>query len=118
MHFELKLGRYDSRINTNPLPPRSFVTAAIELPLVAAAQRHRELANGGAVRTDRHQCCDRTAVTRDDRHPALLGGGQQYRKPIAGLFAPLRCIVSNLHSPAGINLSQPRGPHSALQVRQ
>jgi hypothetical protein len=39
MHFELKLGRYDSRINTNPLPSRSFVTAAIELPLVAAAPR-------------------------------------------------------------------------------
>ena len=40
MRFELKLRRYESRIDTSPLPLRSFVT---ELPMVAAAQRHREL---------------------------------------------------------------------------
>jgi hypothetical protein len=27
------------------------------------------------------------AVTRDDRRPALLGGGQKIRKLIAGLFS-------------------------------
>ena len=40
MRFELKLRRYKSRIDASPLPSRSFVT---ELPMVAAAQRHREL---------------------------------------------------------------------------
>lgn len=43
MRFELTLRHYDSRIDTSPLPSRSFVAAAIELPIVAAAQRHREL---------------------------------------------------------------------------
>lgn len=42
MRFELKLRRYDSRIDTSPLPSRSFVTAATELPM-AAAQWLREL---------------------------------------------------------------------------
>jgi hypothetical protein len=41
--FRAKAWALDSRNNTSPLPSLSFVTAAIELPLLAAAQRHREL---------------------------------------------------------------------------
>src|ERR1700688_4938147 len=73
-----------------------------EPPTGSLKRQERRLANGGAVRTDRHQCCHRAAVTCDDRRPALLGGGQKIRKLIADLFSnfALHCLESPLRSMA------------------
>src|ERR1700722_17315678 len=70
---------------------------APEPPTGSLKRQERRLANGGPVRTDRHQCCHRAAVTRDDRRPALLGGGQKIRKLIAGLFSTF--ALHRLESP-------------------
>jgi hypothetical protein len=42
MRFEPQRARRNRRIHTDPVPPGSFVTT-MKLPMMTAAQRHREL---------------------------------------------------------------------------
>ena len=82
------------------LANRLGAVPAPEPPTGSLKRQERRLANGGAVGTDRHQCCHRAAVTRDDRRPALLAAAKRSGSSLRASSAPLRCIASNLHSPA------------------
>jgi hypothetical protein len=119
MRFEPQRTGRNCRIKTGFLPPRRFIAIAMNLAMVPSTQRDSELIADLAPHCP--ALCEAQVVGIRGLTAAIQTRLLGYTSDVIAVSKPARLDAHAWFDAAGvvgISLSQPRGPPSALQIRQ